>query len=106
MNSASRYWLASTFVLLMICSPRALARWADSGDATYAVNFERRNYKVRKDGAAVIIVERQVEILKDSARMELGMIRQIYNASTSKMRVLSGGMSRLSVASGGIKRRP
>ncbi len=73
---------------LSLLTLNAEARWADPAEASYAVNFERRSYKIRKDGSATITIESQIEILKDSARESQGLTRFTYDSSISSLKVL------------------
>ncbi len=59
----------------ILLTPTAHARWAEPADASLAVNFETAHIKVKKGGTYVLDIERQVEILKESARTEHGLQR-------------------------------
>jgi hypothetical protein len=76
------------FVTGLLFSVVASARWAEPSEASYAVNFERRTYKIRKDGSATITIETQIEILKDSARESQGLTRFTYDSSISSVKIL------------------
>ena len=76
------------FTLILFITVPAAARWATKEDAIYKVNFERRTITIRKDASATTIVERQIEILKDQARVDQGLMRISYDGTTSQFRVL------------------
>jgi transglutaminase-like putative cysteine protease len=76
------------FALLFLTSLSVSGRWADPSEAASAVNFERNDYQVRKNGSYKVLVERQIEILKDKARVDLGLMRLNYDAHNSSLKVL------------------
>lgn len=84
----SLFFQTFAIICLLICPLLAKARWAEPEEAAYVVNFERTRVEVRKDGAATYVTERQIEILKDSARTSQGLARRTFNSSTSRFRVL------------------
>lgn len=102
--------LVFTFFVLLFATLPSQARWAAKEDATYKVNFERRAVKVRKDGSATTVVQRQVEILKDQARVDMGLLRIEHNATISDLRVLKAftinGDKRIPVPAKDIETKP
>lgn len=66
-------------------SNSALARWAAPEEATYAVNFDRSRYEINADGSYSLTSERQIEILKDKARTDLGLLRLTFDAHSSTL---------------------
>lgn len=72
--------------IFVYCAGPAYARWAEPADAEAAVNFENVHIHVKKSGASTVEVERQVEILKDSARTSYGLDRfTLQSSSTFKL---------------------
>lgn len=69
--------------LLFLLPLSSSARWAEPSEAAAKVNFERVRYKVRADGTFRVVIERQLEILKESARAEQGMTRLTFDARSS-----------------------
>lgn len=76
------------FLLVLLFSTTALARWANSDDAAYRVNFEKLHVKIKKDGSSVTTIERQIEILKSQARETNGLQRLTYNSTNSRFKVV------------------
>ncbi|MGZ3797301.1 MAG: DUF3857 domain-containing protein [Pseudobdellovibrionaceae bacterium] len=79
------------FFLIFIISSYSLVsfgRWADINEAPYAYNFIKCHVEVKKDGTRVTTVESQIEILKDSARVEKGLARLNYNESSGSFKIL------------------
>jgi len=76
----ARLVFSSLFIYL---ASSAQARWAEPADAEAAVNFERVRIHVKKSGASTVEVERQVEILKDSARTSYGLDRLTLQSSST-----------------------
>lgn len=74
---------------IALAPARSDARWAKTEDAGYAVNFNRADYKIRKDGSYDVVVERQIEILKEKERLELGLFRLSFDARSSSLEVIS-----------------
>jgi hypothetical protein len=69
--------------------PWAEARWAEPAEAPYAVNRHVNRFIVRRDGTYSLETEHQVEILKDSARLDRGLFRVTFDARASRFRLLS-----------------
>jgi transglutaminase-like putative cysteine protease len=53
----------------------AKARWVDPSEVASKVNFETVRYKIKKGGAYTVDLERQLEIVKDNARADMGISR-------------------------------
>ena len=75
--------------LVLLLSHNTYARWADPSEAVAQVNFEHLVFDIRKDGGHHLIHERQVEILKDSARTDFGLYRLNFDAHATNFRVLA-----------------
>lgn len=75
------------FVLILF-PLSSYARWADFKDAPYAVNFEKIKTKIKKNGSFTSIIETQLEILKESARIDQGLARLLYNESGGHIKIL------------------
>ena len=75
-------------VVLLSAAENTQARWAETSEALSSINFEKAAYKIHRDGSYSVTVERQIEILKDRARTELGMTRLNFDAHTGSLRVL------------------
>jgi hypothetical protein len=74
------------FLVTHLLATTVDARWAEPVDASMAVNFETTHIKVKKDGTYVLDFQRQVEILKESARTEQGLQRiNIADTSTFEL---------------------
>lgn len=66
----------------------AWARWLAPGEAAYAVNFWNSRCHVHGDGSYTVEVEKQIEILKDNARIKQGLARLVFNTQASKLELL------------------
>jgi len=74
------------FLATHLLATSSQARWAEPSDASMTVNFETAHIKVKKDGTYVLELERQVEILKESARTEQGLQRiTLQDSSTFEL---------------------
>jgi Domain of Unknown Function with PDB structure (DUF3857) len=80
---ASLRFLLLATLMLTLFTIRSHARWAERTDVGSVVNFERSEIHVKRNGTFTVIYERQVEILKESARMAHGLERfNIQSKST------------------------
>lgn len=68
---------------LFLAVSSASARWADPSEADAAVNLYSVRAMVKKDGTYTLDVEVQQEILKEGARLRLGLSRINYDAKAS-----------------------
>jgi hypothetical protein len=68
---------------LLFLSPSSWARWETFEEASFTENFERQQYRISADGTYVTKTERQVEILKESAR-SLGLTRLTFSSAASE----------------------
>ena len=77
------------FALICLCltSP-AHARWADEKEAGYSLNFENVRYRIDGSARYTVEVEREVSILKDSERTNMGLFRTVYDAHASDFDLL------------------
>ncbi len=80
-------------VLQLVCAftfiPQlSVARWASFQDAAFAVNFESAHTKIKRNGAYTNLYERQVEILKESARTDMGLVRITYNENSGGVKII------------------
>lgn len=66
----------------------AEARWATLQDVDSIVRLDQSHTRVRADGTYVTELEREIEILKDSARQRLGTVHLQYNSRAAKLEIL------------------
>lgn len=72
-------------IVVLLVPLGASSRWADIDEADAAIDFERVRYHVKKDGTYRIEVEKQVEILKESARQRMGLMRLRFDSRASRL---------------------
>jgi len=89
MNHVKFLPLLLLLLLLLLPGNVATARWATINDAAFTVDFENAEYFINKDGTYTLTVERQVTILKESARRNQGVMRLTYNSRASNLQILS-----------------
>lgn len=76
-------------ILALLFSPLpSHARWAETKEAGYAITREEVHYKVETGGRYFVETLREVEILKDDARVSLGMTRLNFDATASELKLI------------------
>ncbi|MGE3262071.1 MAG: DUF3857 domain-containing protein [Bacteriovoracia bacterium] len=75
-------------LLSLLLVPPALARWADRKEAGYAIVMETAAYKIKKGGRYSVETAREVEILKDNERLNMGLTRMNFDAHASDYELL------------------
>ena len=80
---------ARAFIAILVLGSQAQARWANSADATSVTNYEHSRYTIGRNGSYSVVVERQVEILKDQARADQGLYRSTFNPLAGRLEVLT-----------------
>lgn len=80
--------LSIVFFISNITPCISLSRWAETKDAPYAINFEKIRIKIKKDGTYIVQTEKQMEILKESARINNGLTRLTYNENANQFKIL------------------
>jgi len=108
--TAFRIFLVLFKSLVFFAPSVSQARWADLEDAPAVVKEMKWHYYVKKDGSFRLRIHREIEILKEAARADYGMVRLTFDPVLEKFKVLKAevinGKQRTTVHKSNIEIKP